>query len=117
MTITKKPIVADGIKFVGQTYCVSHTIVVMRDDDEEMATTLIHEIMHAVTCSQGLVHNENYGDNTTLPQQKAHDAIVYGSVQLTHVLLSNPDLLAYLRSVAASIEASAQNGLPSQRPQ
>lgn len=80
----------------GYTDCKLKTIELLKSDsDEEKAETLIHEVLHAVTCENGEINNDKWNND-----DEAHQGIYFGGRVLTAFIQDNPEVVRYVQEHA-----------------
>lgn len=78
--------------YAGFTHCEDNIIVLLdSDSDEEKASSLTHELLHAEACYQGVLHNEFFNN-----EDVNHRGIYWAARHLTALLANNPQVSRYI---------------------
>jgi hypothetical protein len=88
-----------SIFYSGYTFCDRKLIELRAGGPEELRDTAIHELMHALTCSNGEAHNELW-NNVSDKKHESHAGIYRMAPKLVRLFRDNPELVAFLQKGA-----------------
>lgn len=87
------PILDDGSGTLGMTYCDQH-LIIYKPRQYDLRKTIIHELFHAGTCTDGDVDNTYW--NSESKADEHHIGIYRLANFMTNLLRNNPKLAKWL---------------------
>lgn len=86
--------VHDAETYTGWTDCKARLIEIKRSEsDWSKAETVTHEVLHAITCKDGDVHNDKLNN----VDEDAHQGIYFAAPKLADFIADNPQAVDYIR--------------------
>lgn len=77
---------------LGVTDCPIRLIELRKNqNDAEKADTLLHEVLHALTCDATGVHNDKWNND-----EDSHEGIYWAAPRLLEFIQDNPEVVGYL---------------------
>lgn len=84
----------------GETSCSERLIRIRKDvQGKERAKTLMHEVLHALGCENGIAHDDKWNNSNDAGDGcEGHCGIYFGGEALTDLVVNNPELIALIQA-------------------
>jgi hypothetical protein len=82
---------------IGLTECATREILVLKDlSPWDKAEVIVHEVQHAFTCDNNLVHNDRFNNDGVEKHCDSHCGIYFATPKWHQFIRDNPELIRYI---------------------